>query len=240
MKVSIKTYSSQKSLIGSIIFLCIGGIIFTNASKILDVLAIGLGILFAVLGLVSLIQYGKNSQEQVNAKGNLIVGVISIIVAVIFIFFHDIVEQFIRFIIGGWILFIGIMRLINALDIGFKDRKSISLFIVSIALIILGIYTIIKDGLFLSTVGLVMMIYSIVEIIGYIFYSKEELKQEREGTETIIVPEKIETKEKKPNKVKDAKTETKEKKTKTSKKNTTTKKSSTTKKTTSKKDKKQD
>lgn len=228
MKVSFKTYSSQTSLIGSIIFLCLGGILFTKADAILDILAVGLGVIIAVFGTVNLVEYGSNNTTN---KNSLVVGIISIIIALIFILFHDIVEQFIRFIIGGWILFTGVMRLTNALYIGINNKKSLSLFIVAIALIIIGFYTIIKEGIFLSTVGLVMMIYSIVEIIGYIFYSKEDMKEEDEK-ETLIIPEDVKKEEpkketKKATKVKDAKEfkDSKEDKTKkTTKKKTTTKK----------------
>ena len=243
MKMSFKMYSSQSSLIGSIIFLCIGGILFTNANIVLDVIAIVLGVILAVLGVINLIQYGNNSKVGAETKYNLIVGIICLIVAIIFILFHDVVEQFIRFIIGGWILFSGITRLVSALSEDIKSRKAISLLIVSFALIAIGIYTIIKEGIFLSTVGLIMMIYSIVEIVGYVFYSKEEIKE----TTTIIEPEKIEDKKnEKSKKVKEAKTvketnTTSKKNNKVSKsdsKKDSSKKSSTTKKTTKKNEEK--
>ena len=75
-------------------------------------------------------------------KGNLIFGIITALLAITFIFFNDIIEQFIRFLIGAWILFTGILRLINVLAMNKKSSKFLQLLIVSLLLIAVGVYTI--------------------------------------------------------------------------------------------------
>jgi len=54
---------------------------------------------------------------------------------------------------------------------------------------IVGIYTIIIGDVILSSIGIIMMIYATIEIIGYIFYTKDTMKPEEPGTTTLIVPE---------------------------------------------------
>ena len=132
----------------------------------------------------------------------------SLINSIIFIFFANIVEQIIRFIIGAWILFSGINRLINALSINKKDKKFLPLLIIAALLIIVGIYTIVIGDVVLSTIGIIMMIYAGIDIIGYIFYTKDKVEKEEEGTTTLIVPEKdeeVEEKAKSKKKTKDVK-----------------------------------
>lgn len=213
MEIKVKSYNSQSSLISSIIYFIIGGILLTNADKVLSVLSLVIGIILAISAIISLTIFYITSkkEEHETKKKNLIYGIILIVFAIIFIFFSNIVAEFIRFFVGGWILFTGIIRLINALSMNNKNTKFIPLLIVSVLLIAVGIFTIIKGDILLETVGLIMMIYAGIEILGYIFYSKDTLEKEEEGSTVLIVP-KEEEKEEPKAKVKDIKEKNKRKK----------------------------
>ena len=92
------------------------------------------------------------------------------------------------------------MRLINVLTMSNKNTKFFPLLIVAILLIGVGIYTIVIGDIILSTVGIIMMIYAALDIVGYIFYTKDNQEKEEVGVTSIIVPEKenkVEKKEKK-------------------------------------------
>ena len=192
MEIKIKSYSSQSSLISSILFFILGAILFTSADKLLNIVSIIIGTLFATAATISLVIYFIQSRrlEGTPKKGNLIFGVIAFILAIIFIFFSNIVEQAIRFVIGGWILLTGILRLINVLAMPKKNKKFLQLLIVAALLIFIGIYTIVKEIFGLDIMGVIMMIYAAVEIIGYVLYSKDKPeKEDMEGTTTLLVPE---------------------------------------------------
>ncbi len=192
MEIKINSYSSQSSLLSSILFFILGAILFTSADKLLNIVSIIIGTLFATGGAISLIIYFIQSRKQtiIPRKGNLIFGVIAFILAIIFIFFSNVVEQAIRFVVGGWILLTGILRLINVLSSTKKDAKFFQLLIVSAVLIFIGIYTIVVELFGLDLIGIIMMIYAGVEIIGYILYSKgKPEKENQEGTTTLLVPE---------------------------------------------------
>ena len=141
MELKIKSYSSQSALISSIIFFIIGGIIFTFADQIASTIYLGIGIILAVIGVISLVMYGISVKKQEVELGNLVTGIILIIVACFFLFASGIIDQLIRFIIGFWVLFNGITRLINALSINKRSAKFLPLLIVSALLIGIGIYT---------------------------------------------------------------------------------------------------
>ena len=224
MEIKVKSYNSQASLISSIIYFIIGGILFAKADEVLSVLSLIIGIIMAISGIVSLVIYYINLKKEIPYKNhkNLAYGILLLIISIIFIFFSNIVAQFIRFIIGGWILFTGIIRLINSLSMNNKNNKFIPLLIVSLLLIGVGIYTIVKGDIILSSVGLIMMLYAGIEIIGYIFYSKDKQEVEEVGATSLIVPEegkeKEEIKETKTN-VKDIKEKKKKTKKETKKEN---------------------
>lgn len=194
MEIKVKSYSTQGSLISSIIFLIIGGVLITYADSVKKFISIGIGTLLAVIAVISLIIYylSRRKEDSIPNKKALIYGVVLLVLAIIFIFFSGIVEQFIKFIVGGWILFSGIIRLINTLSMNNKNTKFIPLLIVAILLIAVGIYTIIGN-LFddiLRAVGIIMIIYSVIEIVGYVFYTKDKQEKEEEGATSLIIKDK--------------------------------------------------
>lgn len=191
MEIKIKSYSSQSSLISSIIFFILGAILFTSADSVIKTVSIIIGIILAVSSLAELIIYilERKKEDRIPKKVRLVYSIISLILAIIFIFFSNIVEQFIRFIVGAWILFTGIIRFINVISMNTKSRKFIPLLIVSLLLMGVGIYTIVWGDVILSTIGIIMMIYAAIEIIGYIAYTKDTMEPIEPGTTTLIVPE---------------------------------------------------
>lgn len=197
MEIKIKSYSSQSSLINSIIFFILGGILFTSAEKVVSTLSIIIGIVMASAGIIEFTIYLINKKNKIQRTSDLARGIILIILSIIFIRFAKIVEQIIRFIIGAWILFSGINRLISILSMNNKDKKFIPLLIISALLICVGIYTIVIGDVILSTIGLIMMIYAGIDIAGYILYTKDKAEKEEEGATTLIIPEKEEKKEEK-------------------------------------------
>ena len=191
MEIKIKSYSSQSSLISSIMFFILGAIIYSSADKLLNIISIFIGTIIAIISTISLIIYFfqyKNSDTKPKT-GNLIFGIITFILAFIFIF---LAEETIRLAVGAWILLTGILRLINVLSMSKKDAKFIQLLIVSSLLIFIGIYTILVEFVGFYIIGIIMMIYAGIEIIGYILYSKNNNKEEyKEGETTLLVPENI-------------------------------------------------
>ena len=219
MEIKIKSYSSQSSLISSIIFFILGAILFTSPDKVINTVFNVIGIIIAIVSGISLLIFFFQARKGNTGKGNLIFGIITALLAITFIFFNDIIEQFIRFLIGAWILFTGILRLINVLAMNKKSSKFLQLLIVSLLLIAVGVYTILYGGIFLQTMGIIMMIYAGIEIIGFILYSKDKTESEEPGTTTLIVPESTNavTEEKNDIVVKDVKEKKKRKKNKKAK-----------------------
>ena len=215
MEIKVKSYSDQSSLISAIIFFIIGGILFWYNDEIISTLSMIVGIILAVSGIVEIIVYVVNKKKQIDYLAPVIRGIIFLGLSILFIFGASIINQAVRFVVGAWILFSGINRLIQALAINKLSKKFLPLLVVALLLIAIGVYTIVYGDIIISTIGILMMVYSAIDIFGYIFYTKDEVKQETEGTTSLIVPDKEEEPKKhklfkkKNKKVKDVKGEEK-------------------------------
>ena len=214
MQIKVKSYSEQSSLISAIIFFIIGGILFWYQEEVIATMSMIVGIILAVAGVVEIVLFAINKKKQVDFLADIIRAVIFLGLAVLFIFGKDIIKEVVRFVVGAWIMFSGINRFIQALAINKRSKKFLPLLIVSLILIAIGIYSIVYGAIWISYLGIIMMVYAALDIIGYIFYTKDEVKQETEGTTSLIVPDE-EPKERKlfkknNKKVKDVKAEEKE------------------------------
>ena len=96
----------------------------------------------------------------------------------------NVIEAVVRLIIGGFILFAGINRLINSLNLNSKNKRKIIHIILSFIIIGVGLYTILESNLAFKTIGLVLIVYSILEITEYIFNKKDTYIEEHIIVET--------------------------------------------------------
>ncbi len=169
-----KNYSNISSLITAIIFFIIGSIIFTNPNGVVKFIAYVLGGIFSIIGLIKVLvyYYKKEKQKEASIK-DLSIGTIAFILGLILIIFSSAVEALIRIIMGAWILFNGINLLVNSIKSAKSNANSSKILIVLASLMILGgIYMLLSNNLLFQMIGLCIMIYSIIEIIGYIYYTQ--------------------------------------------------------------------
>ena len=174
MKINVKSYSDIISLISSIIFFILGAIIFTKPEIIVLFISYVIGGLMIVIGLFKCVKnYLDIKKDNSISSKEMVTGIILIIIGLVFILLADVIEALVRLVIGGWILFSGINRLIHALRLNKKTRRFIIFLILSLLLIGTGLYTILEANLAFQTIGIVLMVYSFIEIFGYIFNKKD-------------------------------------------------------------------
>ena len=152
--------------------------------------------------------YTLLKKDSSTSSWSMIVGLVAIAFGAIFFFLAGVIEAVIRYVIGGWILFSGINRFVNALYLEKKNTsKFISLLIVAILLVIAGVYTILESNLAFQTIGLILIIYSVLEIFGWIFNkdiisdtSKKDSKKEtrkrnnKEVVDAVVIEDKTKDK----------------------------------------------
>lgn len=187
MRIEIKSYTSTSNLISAIIFFILGAIMFTSPDVMIVVISRVIGSIIAIIGVFNCIKnYIEVKKDNTTSSIGMISGIIGIVIGLVFISLASVIKALIRFLIGGWILFIGVNRLINVLYLKKQKTKFIVLLIVAILLIGAGLYTILEANLAFQAIGLVLMIYAILEIFSYIFCKKEVREIKPKENDNII------------------------------------------------------
>lgn len=165
-KIVIKSYESKKNLVTPVLFFIVGLILFLNPSGVVNFISYIFGGVFLALGIGKYVADNKRIDK---TTGDTFYSVVMIILGAIFIFFSGAIEFLIRLAIGLWI----IVNAINTIAIGANlaklEKKAVVTLIIGFILLLMGLYTILVENLVLSTLGLVILIYAILEIVDYFY-----------------------------------------------------------------------
>lgn len=196
MRVEVKSYNNNSSLVSAILFFILGAIMFTNPDTMVVVISRILGGILILFGLYSCIKnYILVRQNTQVSAIPMVAGISCMAIGSVFFFAAGFVEAMVRFVIGGWILLSGIVRFANAMQIDKKNNpKFFSLLIISLLLILAGLYTILEANLAFQTIGIVLMLYAGLEIFGWLTnksvvketMTKEEKKKKRSKNKDVV------------------------------------------------------
>ena len=99
----------------------------------------------------------------------LVIGIILICFGVLLILVSNALSIAIRTMIGLWVLFAGINRIVLAISVKAVDKIGFRVYLITaILMIILGVFLL--SGLFDKLIGLFIIGYSITEIVNYIYF----------------------------------------------------------------------
>lgn len=158
-----KEKTNNYALIGSIIMLIIGIILFTNSSKAIIIVCYLIGAFICAIGTYNLINYYRLKKElNIENTTNLIIGVTTLFIGIVVIILASAIETFLRFIIGIILIINGLKKIKDSIDY----TNYITL-IIGIVLVGIGLYTVLAENIIFTIVGLLMIISSINDIIKY-------------------------------------------------------------------------
>ena len=187
-KIEIKSYQSVLSLIYAILVLVLGVVLVTYPEESQAFISYVFGGLLIILAVIKFtwVYFSKKYQEK-SGKWDIVVAIISLLIGLACILFYDYIEQGIRITLGMVIIFIGINRLINSFKV-FKTKMFIPLLVISLIMIGGGIFTIWYQYLVITGFGIILIVYGVVDIIGYICYQfvKPEITVIKEAEYEIV------------------------------------------------------
>lgn len=163
--------SSWTDLIISLVFILFGIILMVRPESIISIIAIILGIIFIMIGVLRLIDYFSTDKQD---NYLLAISIVSIVTGIVIMSCADIISSLFRILIGIWIIYSGIMNLQTSII--WKDYRSklwITTCILSIVMIIAGIYILANQGAILQTIGIIIILYGIIDIIENIIFIKK-------------------------------------------------------------------
>lgn len=154
------------SVITSIIFAVLGIILMVKSDVTIKIISYILGGLFIFIGVIKIIDYFASKGNYDFYNYDLIYGLVDIIVGMITIFYNNAIETMFRIIIGIWIIYSGFIRvgLSNKLrKIEINSWKFV--FILACCMVAFGIYIIFNSGAVIATIGAIILLYSIIDLI---------------------------------------------------------------------------
>lgn len=163
----------KASIIEPIIFGILGIILFCNPVGTIKFITGILGTIFIVIGIVKIINYFISKRNNMFYNFNLIYGIIAIVIGTISMVYIVVIGSLFRIIIGVWIIYTSIIRINTVLQI----RRIGNIFstgssILAIIMFFCGMYVIITPGTIIATIGAIMIIYSVIDIIENLIFIK--------------------------------------------------------------------
>ncbi len=178
MKVTIVNNKNSESSfpIGSLLLLILGIFLTFNSEGVLSSIFIFLGILASLYGIFKFIRYYQiKNQFHMEDSRVMMSGISSIVIGILTILLASFLTNAIQIITGIWLIFSGLTKLGNASFYKVNHPKLyISELIIAILFILLGIYSIFAKNVVLVVLGVVLIIYSIIDLVNYFFRNSKK------------------------------------------------------------------
>jgi len=171
-RIVIRSYETKKSLVQPVVFLVIGLILAINPKGIVEFLSYIFGAIFLMLGIY---KYLSDLKRKNKTTSDDFYSILMCLMGLIFIFFSGTVEFLVRLILGVWLVVNGINTSIIGTSIIKINKQHILTLLIGFFLIAIGIYTIFVENLVFSSIGIIICVYSVLDIIDY-FYIKGKTK----------------------------------------------------------------
>ena len=157
----------------SIVFAIIGIFMIVKTDLAIKIISYVLGGMFIAMGIVKSTDYFLSKGKYDFYNYDLVYGIIAIIIGLITIFCSGLIESMFRIMIAFWIIYSGLIRLSLSLKLHSVqiDMWNISL-ILSIIMIISGVYILFQNGALILTIGIIMLVYSIIDLIESAIFIK--------------------------------------------------------------------
>lgn len=159
------------SLITSIIFAILGIILIANPEGTIKFISIILGVLFGLVGLYKIVNYIENKGKYDFYNNDIAYGVIAIVLGIVTICYSTQIGAIFRIIIGLWIVYSAILRINLSIKLKTIDSNVwIYSLIIALIMAFCGIFIICNSGAVIVTLGIVVVIYSVLDAIESIMF----------------------------------------------------------------------
>lgn len=171
------------NLIYALLFLTFGIVLLTSTEDLISITSKVIGGFIIAAGVVKTLLYvyrkGKLGDYSIS---ELLIGLLLICFGLLLILVSSTLSFAIRTIIGLWVVFAGVNRVIFSISVKPYDNKGFLVYLLT-ALLMIGLGVLIISGVFDQLIGLLIIIYSIMEIVDYIYF---KVKYKNYETKTEI------------------------------------------------------
>ena len=159
------------SIITSIALAIIGLIMLFNPETTMQFISTILGLFFIIIGIIKVFNYFIAKGNSTLFTNDIAWGIISIIVGLVVMIYSSTIENIFRIMIGIWIIYSGFTRLTMSFSLKNVNSKVWTLvLILSVLMIIGGLYVTFYPGALIVTLGVIILIYSLMDLVeSFIF-----------------------------------------------------------------------
>lgn len=159
------------SILESIIFAILGIIIILNPEGIVKIMSYILGIMFIVAGISKAFNYFSNKSKLDFNDYSLVYGAMACILGIVIMACSSTIGSIFRIAIGIWIIYSSFMRINFSIRLKSLNSKIwIYSLVLAIIMLIGGLYITLNQGAVMVTIGVLMIIYSVIDIAENIIF----------------------------------------------------------------------
>lgn len=161
------------SILESVIFAILGLILIWKPIETVRTISFVLGTIFIIIGIFKSVNYFLAKGKYDFYNYDLIFGLMAIVIGIITIIYVDTIGTIFRIIIGIWIIYSSLIRI----NLSFKlHTMKINAWIYSLLLAVImficGMYVTMNSGSVVITIGIIMVLSSVIDIIENIIFMK--------------------------------------------------------------------
>lgn len=163
--------ASWIDIVISIIFVLFGLLLIAKPNETIGAISIILGIVFIAMGVLKLVEYYTADTRE---DWLLTVALITVVIGVVILFTSNAIISLFRVILGIWIIATGIMDLQTAIK--WKEVKSpywTATVLFAILMMLAGIVILVNQNIVFTTLGIIIVIYGILDIIDRVIFMKK-------------------------------------------------------------------
>lgn len=161
------------SILESILFAILGAILIWKPEGTLQVISCILGIIFIAIGIYKILSYFMAKGKYNLYNHDLIYGLMAIVIGIVTMIYSSTIGSLFRIIIGIWIIYSSFIRISLSIKLKAMNIQAwIYSLIVAIIMFLCGIYVTMNAGAVIVTIGIMMIIYAIMDIIEDIVFMK--------------------------------------------------------------------
>lgn len=165
--------SGWVSILESIIFVILGFILVFNPEGTIKFISYVLGAIFIIIGLFKIIAFLISKEKDDFLNYDIICGILAVVIGIIAIVYSTTIASLLRIIIGVWIIYTALIRFSSSLKLRqLSNNIWIYSMVLSVIMFIGGLFIALNPGVITTTIGIIMIVYSIIDIAETIIFMR--------------------------------------------------------------------
>lgn len=161
------------SVVTSLIFGIIGLVMIYNPETTMKFISTILGVFFILVGIIKVINYIISKGNSTLFTNDIAWGLIAIVIGLVTMVYSSTIESIFRIMIGVWIIYSGFTRFGLSFRLkNVNDRLWALVLTLAVLMIVGGFYVTFYPGALIVTLGVIILIYAIMDLIESFIFMK--------------------------------------------------------------------